>query len=227
MAASATPRYFVGANRQPEHNGDIRLRPTAKAAMSETSLSLLQRLRREPDPASWQRLVDLYTPLLRDWLRRAALQPQDADDLIQEVFAVLVNEIPQFDYNPERGSFRGWLRTILANRLRGFYRARQNRPVVAGGSGFAHVAAQLEDPHSELSQLWNREHDQHVCRRLLELIKPDFEATTWDAFQRVTVDGVKPAQAAKDLGISVNAVFIAKSRVMRRLRQEMQGLSEI
>jgi RNA polymerase sigma-70 factor (ECF subfamily) len=194
--------------------------------MSETSFSLLQRLRQNPDPGSWQRLVDLYTPLLRDWLRRAALQPQDADDLIQDVFSVLVKELPQFEYEPARGSFRGWLRTILANRLRGYYRARQTRPTAAGGSDFAQIAAQLEDPHSELSQLWNQEHDQHIWRRLLELIKHEFEATTWDAFQRVTVDGVKPAQAAKDLGISVNAVFIAKSRVMRRLRREMNGLSD-
>src|SRR6516162_206784 len=154
--------------------------------MSETSLSLLQRLRHEPDPGSWQRLVGLYTPLLRDWLRRAALQPQDADDLIQDVFGVLVKELPHFDYTPERGSFRGWLRAIMANRLRAFYRARQTRPMAVGGSDFACLAAQLEDPHSELSQLWNREHDQYVWRRLLQLIKPDFEAPTWDAFQRVT-----------------------------------------
>jgi RNA polymerase sigma-70 factor (ECF subfamily) len=119
------------------------------------------------------------------------------------------------------------LRTILANRLRGFYRGRQTRPMAAGGSEFVHMAAQLGDPRSELSQLWNQEHDQHVWRRLLELIKPDFEATTWEAFQRVTIDGVKPAVAAQDLGISVNAVFIAKSRVMRRLRQEMKGLSDV
>jgi RNA polymerase sigma factor (sigma-70 family) len=194
--------------------------------MSETSLSLLQRLRHAPDPGSWQRLVDLYTPLLRDWLRRASLQAQDVDDLVQEVFSVLVKELPRFDYEPERGRFRGWLRTIMANRLRAFYRLRQSRPMATGGSDFAQMAAQLEDPHSELSQLWNQEHDQHVWRRLVELIKPDFESTTWDAFQRVTVEGVKPAQAAKELGISVNAVFIAKSRVMRRLRQEMKGLSD-
>jgi RNA polymerase sigma-70 factor (ECF subfamily) len=194
--------------------------------MSETSLSLLQRLRHQPDPESWQRLVELYAPLIGDWLRRASVQPQDADDLIQEVFSVVVKELPRFDYEPERGSFRGWLRTIMANRLRAFYRGRQSRPMAAGGSDFDQVAAQLEDPHSQLSQLWNREHDQYLSRRLLEMIKPDFEATTWRAFERVTIDGAKPAETAKELGISVNAVFIAKSRVMRRLRQEMQELSD-
>jgi RNA polymerase sigma-70 factor (ECF subfamily) len=194
--------------------------------MSETSLSLLQRLCHQPDPESWQRLVELYTPLMRDWLQRASVQLQDADDLIQEVFSVLVKELPRFHYEPERGSFRGWLRTIMANRLRAFYRGRQARPLAAGGSDFAEMAAHLEDPHSQLSQLWNREHDQYLARRLLEMIKPDFEATTWRAFESVTIDGATPAEAAEELGISVNAVFIAKSRIMRRLRQEMQGLSD-
>ena len=193
--------------------------------MPETSLSLLQRLRRESDPGSWQRLVDLYSPVLRDWLRRASLQPQDVDDLVQEVFSVLVKELPRFHYEPDRGTFRGWLRTIVANRLRAFYRSRQSRPMATGGD-FGQMADQLEDPHSDLSQLWNQEHDRHVSRRLLELIKPNFESTTWQAFQRVTLDGAKPVEVAKELGISTNAVYIAKSRVMRRLRQEMQELSD-
>jgi RNA polymerase sigma-70 factor, ECF subfamily len=195
--------------------------------MSETSLSLLQRLRHSPDPESWRRLVDLYTPLLRDWLRRASLQPQDVDDLVQDVLSVLVKELPQFQYEPERGTFRGWLRAITANRLRTFYRSRQSRPLAIGASDLALMAEQLEDRHSDLSQLWNQQHDQHISRRLLELIKPEFESTTWQAFQRVTLDSVKPAEAARELGISVNAVFIAKSRVLRRLRQEMHGLSDV
>jgi RNA polymerase sigma-70 factor (ECF subfamily) len=191
--------------------------------MSETSL--LQRLRRESDPGSWQQLVDLYSPVLRDWLRRASLQPQDVDDLVQDVFSVLVKELPRFHYEPDRGTFRGWLRTIVANRLRAFYRSRQSRTMPTGGD-FGQMADQLEDPHSDLSQLWNQEHDRHVARRLLELIKPNFESTTWQAFQRVTLDGAKPVEVAKELGISTNAVYIAKSRVMRRLRQEMQELSD-
>jgi len=89
------------------------------------------------------------------------------------------------------------------------------------------MAEQLEDLHSDLSQLWNREHDRHVSRRLLELIKPEFKSTTWQAFERLTIDGVTPADVAKELGISRNAVFIAKSRVMRRFRQEVQGLSDV
>jgi RNA polymerase sigma-70 factor (ECF subfamily) len=194
--------------------------------MFETPASLLERLRRQPDAESWKRLVDLYTPLLRGWLRRNLVAEDDVDDLVQEVMTVLVRELPEFQYDRRRGSFRGWLRTITVNRLRMFWRSRQNRPLATGASDLARKLDELEDPHSALSRLWDREHDQHVARRLLELIAPEFEPTTWKAFQRVALDGGKPGQIAIELGISVNAVYLAKFHVLHRLRQEMQGLSD-
>lgn len=192
--------------------------------MSQTPVSLLERLRERPDPESWRRLVDLYTPLIHGWLRRHSVQPSDADDLVQEVLGVMLRELPRFHYDPGRGSFRSWLRQVTVNRLRAFWQARRSRPVAAGGSDFLKMLEQLDDPGSGLSQLWDREHDRHVTRRLLEHIRPDFEPTTWRAFERQVLDGVKPAVVAGELGVSVNAVFIAKSRVLRRLRREMQGL---
>jgi RNA polymerase sigma-70 factor (ECF subfamily) len=118
------------------------------------------------------------------------------------------------------------LRTILVNRLRHFWRARQAQPQAPGGSDFAGVLDQLEDPDSRLSRRWDREHDEHVARRLLELIEPEFEVSTWTAFRRVALEGVRPADAAAELGVTVNAVFIAKSRILSRLRQEQAGLTE-
>jgi RNA polymerase sigma-70 factor (ECF subfamily) len=194
--------------------------------MPETSVSLLERLRVEPDPPSWQRLVDLYTPLIQGWLRRFGLQPQDADDLVQEVLAVVVRELPQFHYDPARGSFRAWLRAVTSNRLRAFWRARQARPPVAGGDDPARGLDQLEDPQSDLTRLWDQEHDIHIVRRLLAQIRPDFEPATWRAFERVVLDGVKPAVVAAELGMTVNAVFISKHRVLRGLRQAGRGLLE-
>jgi RNA polymerase sigma-70 factor (ECF subfamily) len=152
------------------------------------------------------------------------LQAQDADDLIQEVLTVVVRELPGFRYDPERGSFRGWLRTVLVHRLRAFQRAQRMRPLATGDSDFCRLLEQLEDPRSGLSRLWDQEHDRHVLGRLLEMIRPDFEPTTWLAFRRVVLEGIKPAVAAAELGISVNAVFIARSRIQRRLREEMRGL---
>jgi RNA polymerase sigma factor (sigma-70 family) len=192
--------------------------------MSETSYSLLERLRVEPDDASWKRLVDLYTPLLQKWLRRHFLLEADAEDLVQEVMAVLVREVPRFEHNGQPGAFRRWLRTILVHRLQGFWRARQGRPVASGDSDLAKRLEQLEDPASGLSQLWDQEHDRHVMGRLLEQIEPQVAPSTWQAFRRVVLDGKDEEIVAKELGLSVNAVFIAKSRVLARLRREAQGL---
>jgi len=203
-----------------------RLAIICESNMFETSASLLERLRRRPDDASWKRLVDLYTPLLRGWLRRHLVPHEDVDDLVQEVMAVLVRELPNFHYDRTRGSFRGWLRTIMVNRLRYFWRARQSRPLATGDSDLARKLAELEDPHSTLSQLWDREHDQHVARRLLESIAPEFEAKSWQTFQRLAMDGAKPTAVAAELGISLNAVYLAKYRVLKRLRQEIAGLTD-
>jgi RNA polymerase sigma-70 factor (ECF subfamily) len=194
--------------------------------MSETSLSLLDRLRLQPDQESWQRLVELYTPLIQGWLRRNGVAPADADDLTQEVMTVVVREIPNFKHDQKPGAFRSWLRTITANRLRVLWRSRQTRPVAAGGSDFLKMLDELEDPDSDMSRLWDQQHDQHVARRVMDLVKPQFEPATWQAFRRVVLDGVKASVAAAELNISVNAVLLAKSRILSRLRQEMQGLTD-
>src|SRR5215469_2804941 len=132
--------------------------------MTQTPVSLLERLRLRPDAASWQRLIDLYSPLVQSWLRRYALQPADADDVAQETLAVLVRELPQFRHDLRRGAFRTWLRGIVVNRLREFWRGRDRRPAAGGGDADA-LLGQLQDPNSDLSRHWDREHDEHVARR--------------------------------------------------------------
>jgi RNA polymerase sigma-70 factor (ECF subfamily) len=194
--------------------------------MIETSASLLERLRQQPDAASWRRLVELYTPLLRGWLRRNDVPAEDVDDLVQDVMEVLVRELPQFHYDPQRGSFRGWLRTIVVNRVRMFWRSRQGQPLATGDSDLARRLNELEDPHSDLSREWDREHDTHVARRLLAVIESDFEPATWKAFRRVALDGADAVTVAGELGISLNAVYLARFRVLRRLREEMRGLTD-
>jgi RNA polymerase sigma-70 factor (ECF subfamily) len=192
--------------------------------MAATSVSLLERLRTQPDSASWQRLVDLYTPLIQGWLRRHFLPDADVDDLVQEVLSVVVRELPRFEHNHRPGAFRSWLRTITAHRLREFWRSQRHRPVATGGSDFAQMLEQLEDSSSGLSRLWDEEHDRHIAQRLLQLIEVDFAPSTWQAFRRLVLDGASPDTVAAELGLSVNAVFVAKSRVLRRLRQEQRGL---
>lgn len=197
-----------------------------RCLMDETSLSLLTRLRRSPESESWDRLVELYAPLIRAWLRKYDVQDSDADDLVQEVLLAVSKDLCKFDHGGQPGAFRGWLKAILVNRLRKFWRARDRRPQARGDSDIDARLAQLDDPASEMSQVWNRQHDQYLLRQLLALAEPHFAPNTWKAFCRVALDGSKPDVVAEELGISLNAVVIAKCRVLSRLRQESEGLIE-
>lgn len=198
--------------------------------MANTSVSLLERLqdRSRPDNESWTRMVEIYSPLIRNWLGRSGLEGQDADDVVQEVLSVVFRRLPDFQRNERTGSFRAWLRTIAVNCLRDFWKARRRRKAGAGlGSGTDEVQQMLEqlsDPASALSELWNREHDRHVTQYLMELIQPEFSASNWDAFVRVAVRGEPAKEVAADLEITLNAVYIARSRVLTRLRQEGRGI---
>ena len=191
--------------------------------MPETPVSLLERLRRQPDGESWNRLVALYGPLLKGWLRAYGLQEADADDVAQDVLAVVVREIARFQHG-RQGAFRAWLRTILVNRLRGFWRSRQAHPQAAGDSDVLKLLEQLEDPGSDLSRRWDEQHDRQIAGQLLALLEPTFTTATWQAFRRQVLDGARAAVVAAELGITVNAALLAKSRVLRRLRQEARDL---
>jgi len=192
--------------------------------MPETPVSLLERLRLRPDADSWRRLVDLYAPLIRGWLPQYSLQPPDVDDLSQDILAVLVRELPNFQHDLRPGSFRRWLRTITVNRLRNFWRSGKHRPVAAGDVDF--LLDQLEQPDSPLSRQWDEEHDRHVVARLLKLLEPEFEPATWRAFRLLVLEGKPTAEVAAELNMTANAVRIAKSRILTRFRQEAEGLLE-
>ena len=194
--------------------------------MHETSLSLLNRIRHSPENEGWNRLTELYVPLIRIWLRRYDVQDSDAQDLIQEVLLSVSKDLGSFDHPGQPGAFRGWLKAILINRLRKFWRSRDRRPQARGDSDIDARLAQLDDPNSELSQIWNREHDQYVLRQLLALAEPHFAPTTWKAFCRVALEGAQADVVALEMGISKNAVIVAKCRVLSRLRQESVGLIE-
>jgi RNA polymerase sigma-70 factor (ECF subfamily) len=190
----------------------------------DTSFSLLDRLRDPGETAAWERLVALYTPVLHAWLRPHRLQPSDLDDLTQEVLGIVVRQVPSFEHNGRPGAFRAWLKSITVHCLRRYWRAGRYRPTAPADSDFDAFLDQLEDPVSGPSALWDQEHDLCLLRRLLELIEPSFQPATWQAFRRVALEGHPAERVAADLGLSVNAVFIAKSRVLGRLRHEARGL---
>jgi RNA polymerase sigma-70 factor (ECF subfamily) len=191
----------------------------------DTSVSLLERLRDGTDQAAWRRLDQLYRPLICRWILRDPALRGDADDLVQEVMAVLVRELPGFRRR-RVGSFRRWLRLVTLNQVQTFRRKQRRRAHAVGAADGDGPLAQLADPASELSRLWDQEHDRHVLRRLLELLEADsqFEPATLRAFRMVLFDDVPAADVARVLGLSVNAVLLAKSRVLKRLRRETEGL---
>lgn len=193
----------------------------------DTSFSLLEQLGDDSHGAAWDRLVELYSPLLRVWLGRYAVQVADMDDLVQDVLLVLMRELPGFRHNQRAGAFRSWLRQILVNRLRDFWRSRQYRPMATGESDIQRQLDSLADDGSGVSQMWNREHDAFVMKKLLESVEPQFEPKTWLAFRRQVVEGVRADTVAAELSITLGAVYMAKSRVLNALRRESAGLIDL
>jgi RNA polymerase sigma-70 factor (ECF subfamily) len=191
----------------------------------ETSASLLERLAGTPTDDDWRRLDELYRPLLRGWVARVGVAASDADDLVQEVLLVVFRKIAGFEWRG-KGAFRAWLRTILAYQLRDYIRGQKYRPTATGDSDIWHILEELESHDSALSRLWDRQHDEHVLASLMERVRMqgDFKPETWQAFLRHVQKGEPAGQVAEALGLSLNSVLLAKSRVLKRLRQEAAGL---
>lgn len=192
--------------------------------MSATSRSLLARLRGASNHDAWAEFQQLYAPLIRGWLVRRGVHDQDAEEVMQEVMQTLLTELPSFEHNGRVGALRCWLRRVVANCLKKFWRRENRQPRALGGDDYADLAAGLEDPHSQLSRLWNDEYNRVVCDRLLDRVKTDFHEQTMLAFRGVAIDGKHAAEVAEQTGLTVNAVRIAQSRVMRRLREVGVGL---
>ena len=190
----------------------------------ETSLSLLERLRTSPDDADWSRLIEAYSPLLRTWVLRSDAQAADADDLVQEVLLVVHRELPKFKHNQRAGAFRCWLRQIVVHRLRNFWRSRGRQLAAGNDSRWEDQLRQLEDDGSHLSQLWDREHNLAVARKLLEMLDARFTESTRIVFRRLVLDGADADTVSAEMGLSLNAIFTAKSRVLRELRRLGAGL---
>jgi RNA polymerase sigma-70 factor (ECF subfamily) len=185
--------------------------------MHTTPVSLLERLRESAtEQAAWELFVKLYTPVLRAMARRLGVQGQDCDDLIQEVFTVLVKELPRFKVQP-KARFRGWLWTVLKHK----HLERRRRRAVnisAGDSALDEVAG----PDTSL-EIDETEYQSCLMQRALELMQSEFAEKTWKAFQACS-EGRPAQEVADELGMKVGAVYAAKSRVLQRLRQELEGL---
>jgi RNA polymerase sigma-70 factor (ECF subfamily) len=187
--------------------------------VTSSSDSLLDRLKvARPDDSDWNRFEALYLPLIRRWIGRIPGLGHEVDDVSQEVLMVVVRAIPGFDRRRE-GSFRAWLRQVTVNRVR-VYRRQRHRQVGAMADPAEGFLDQMADSNSLLARKLDDEHNDHVCKVLLSAVRSDFTQTTWDAFQQFAVAGRPAAEVARELGLTVNVVVKAKSRVLNRLRQE-------
>jgi RNA polymerase sigma-70 factor (ECF subfamily) len=185
--------------------------------MVTTSLSLLKRLKSGGETQSWGRFVRLYTPLMYKWVHGQGIPRDEAVDIVQDVFATLVRKLPSFRYD-RNGSFSRWLHTITVNRCRDFLRRTRRRE-----------QTNLElNPSSDddIALFTEEEYRQALARQALQVMRDEFEDATWKACWEHIVSGRGAAEIGAELGITANAVYVAKSRVLRRLREELEGLWE-
>ncbi len=192
---------------------------------SSISSTLLERVRARR-PEAWQRLVELYGPVAYRWCQQSNLQPEDAADLVQEVFRAVLEHVDQFRRERPEDSFVAWLGTITRNKVRDHFRRREHLPDARGGTTAQQRMAEVRQPSgpSEESFEPDPQSQAWISRCGLDLVRAEFENRTWEAFWLATVEGRSPADIAADLGMTVQAVYKAKSRVLRRLRQELGGL---
>ncbi len=202
---------------------DSNVSASGSSSHSSTSASLLVRVQAN-DPEAWTRLVKLYGPVVYRWARGAGLQPSDAADVTQDVFEAVTTHIGRFSHARPADTFRGWLWTVARNRIRDFYRDRRDHEHAAGGTDARRQLEQLaERPPDSNSDIGSAELGG-VRRRVIELVRQEFDARTWTAFWRSAIEGDRPADVADDLGVTVWAVYKARARVLQRLRIELEGL---
>jgi RNA polymerase sigma factor (sigma-70 family) len=188
-----------------------------------TRPSLLVRIRDERDREAWRQFVDLYAPVIYSFARKRGLQDADAADLTQDVFRAVTEAIKSLEYDPRRGSFRGWLYTVARNKLNDFH-DRQRRHWRGSGDSVTQVFLENQPAPEEDSALWEQEYEQRLFAWAAEQIRGDFKDSTWQAFWKVAVEGMSGEQTAKALRMSVGAVYVAKSRVLARLKKQIEEL---
>jgi RNA polymerase sigma-70 factor (ECF subfamily) len=188
--------------------------------MQRTPGSLIERLRNRADDEAWTQFVKLYTPLLLYWARRLDLQASDAADLVQDVLLLLYQKLPGFSYDPQH-SFRAWLRTVMVNKWREKHRRRTGPGLEPGIGALSEAAAP-----DAVAAFGEAEHRQYLVHRALQLMQTDFQTATWKAFWEHVVAGRPAADVARELGLTVKAVYLGKARVLRRLRQDLDGLMD-
>ncbi|MDR3632931.1 MAG: sigma-70 family RNA polymerase sigma factor [Isosphaeraceae bacterium] len=191
--------------------------------LGATSLTLLDRARANEADA-WTRLVALYTPLVRHWCIAGGLQSTDVDDVVQEVCRAALAGLPTFRRDRAGDTFRGWLRALTRTALALHFRRRGRVPVASGGNAAFALLQEVAEPVPELPEDDPSDEIRGLHRRAVELVRGEFEDRTWQMFWLTAAEDQEPADVAARFGVTPAAVRKAKSRVLRRLREEIGDL---
>jgi RNA polymerase sigma-70 factor (ECF subfamily) len=189
-----------------------------------TQTSLLLRVRDAQDEQAWKEFAELYVPLVYGFVRKHGLQEADAADVTQEVMCRVARAIRTLDYDPARGSFRGWLFTLVRNQLHQFHRGGQRPDRACGGTSIRQVLHGQPAPEEDTAASWDQEYERRLFAYAAAQIRGDFRDSTWQAFWLAGVEGKSAREVGEQLGLTVAAVYLAKSRVMARLKEQIQEL---
>ena len=189
-----------------------------------TRASLLVRLRDGSNQDAWREFLELYSPLVYGFVRNRGLQDADAADLLQDVLRSVAGALERLDYDKQKGGFRAWLFTITRNKLSTFLTSRRSHNQASGDSDQHALLTSHPDRSNDLEQDWDREFQRQLAARAMQTVESEFESKTWQAFWQTAVDGLAASEVSRRIGLSVGAIYVAKSRVLARLRKQIQQL---
>lgn len=189
-----------------------------------TRASLLVRLRDSSNQEAWREFLQLYSPLVYGFVRNRGLQDADAADVLQEVLRSVAGSIGRLDYDKQKGGFRAWLFAITRNRLSTYLSGRRVIAVADADSKIQQLLEAEPDRSGSLEEEWEREFQRQLTSKAMQVIEPEFEGRTWQAFWCSAVQGMPVPEISSSLGMSTGAIYVAKSRVLARLKTEIQRL---
>ena len=191
-----------------------------------TRPSLLLRIRRKDDHAAWAEFVEIYAPLIHGYCRRRGLQEADAANLTQDILSKVMNHADRFEYDTARGRFRGWLLTLTRNRLNDHFSGLKRQTRGSGDTGVRAILEQVPDQDEQDDEQWDTDYQHRLFHWVAEKIRDEFQDATWRAFWNTAVKGQAAKQVAENLSMSVGAVYIAKSRVLARLKIRVRAVDD-
>jgi RNA polymerase sigma factor (sigma-70 family) len=192
------------------------------AAPPLTRVSLLLRLRDPKDNEAWSEFTRLYATVIYGFARKRGLQDADAADMMQDVLRSVSSAIGRLEYDSKKGTFRGWLYSITRNKIYNFLESRSKK---ARGTGDDNARQRLEEVPAKIDEDdWDREYERKAFAIAADRVKGEFQAATWQAFWKTAVEGIGAQEVGKELKMSPGAVYVAKSRVLARLKEEVETL---